>query len=406
LQRNAIPARKLPERLRAASQADMVPIDFTMLRGNPPAEHLVGPGDVLGITIQGVIDQDNAPPLAQFPSNAGVDPKLASPAIGQPVVVSPQGELVLPLVKAVSVNGKSLAQVSELIRAAYVERDILKAGRDYVTVDLIRPRHVNVIVLREDSGPISPVLYRRDTQVISSRGTGHALELPIYQNDLLHALVETGGLPGVDGFNEVWILRNEGLTSEVRSQVISSLQGGRTPQSLMALHGVETRFIRVPLRICPGQSVAFSPDDVILREGDVVYIESRESDFFLGGGLLNGGKYYLPRDRDIDVFEAIAIASNATYGPAGANAAATNFRSGPGNIVPPTRVIVVRKVESGEQVKIHVDLRVAINDPRERLIVQPGDLVLLKYTPAELAGNLALNFVNVGYNINNTGNRN
>ena len=95
------------------------------------------------------------------------------------------------------------------------------------------------------------------------------------------------------------------------------------------------------------------------------------------------------------------MANGNAVGPAGINAVATNFRNGPGNIVPPTRAIVVRRLADGRQIKIRVDLRAALDDPRERILIQPEDFVLLKYTPGEIATNLALNFVNVGYAIPN-----
>ena len=118
--------------------------------------------------------------------------------------------------------------------------------------------------------------------------------------------------------------------------------------------------------------------------------------------ILQRGSNLIERDNtrtDLDVIGAIALANGNVNGPAGANAAATNFRSGPGNIVPPSRVIILRQVASGEQVKIHVDLKQASLNNRERILIQPEDVVMLHYTGGELAANVALNFVNVGYNI-------
>ena len=87
-------------------------------------------------------------------------------------------------------------------------------------------------------------------------------------------------------------------------------------------------------------------------------------------------------------------------GPSG-NATATNFRSGPGNIVAPTDVVVLRKLPNGEQVKILVDLRVAMNNPHERIAVMPRDMIILRYKPSELISNIALNFINFNYQLPN-----
>ncbi len=59
--------------------------------------------------------------------------------------------------------------------------------------------------------------------------------------------------------------------------------------------------LKIPLRLPPGVIPSFRPDDVILKDGDVVYIESRDAEVFYTGGLLPGGEYQIPRDYDLDV---------------------------------------------------------------------------------------------------------
>src|SRR5262249_35985874 len=58
---------------------------------------------------------------------------------------------------------------------------------------------------------------------------------------------------------------------------------------------------RIPLRLRKGQPPPFRPEDVILQNGDVVYIPSRDADVFYTGGLLFTGQYALPRDYDLGV---------------------------------------------------------------------------------------------------------
>jgi hypothetical protein len=159
--------------------------------------------------------------------------------------------------------------------------------------------------------------------------------------------------------------------------------------------------IRIPLRVPCGEQPIIDPRDVILGDGDILFIESREREFFVTGGLLQGGMFPLPRDYDLDILEAIALATGSSLGPTGTNGAVANFQFRPGAIIPPSRVIVVRRLEDGQQIKIHVDLRIAVNNPRERLVIQPRDLLLLKYRPCELMGNLALNIVNFTFIIPN-----
>ena len=242
---------------------------------------------------------------------------------------------------------------------------------------------------------------RRDTQVFAKRGSGFSLDLPVYRNDVMHALTESGGLPGTDAFNDIWVLKAGMTDTSEQSQIVKWIEDGKSGPEIEQLSTTGCRVVQIPLRVIPGQPLPFAPEDVILNNGDVVYISSRDTEYFNGGGLLQGGRFRMPRDRDIDVIDAIAIANGNVGGPAGSNAAGNNFRSGPGNIVPPTRVIVIRKLPTGEQIKIRVDLKAAMNDPNERIIIQPRDLVVLKYKPGELLSNVALNFVNIGFNIPN-----
>jgi hypothetical protein len=66
--------------------------------------------------------------------------------------------------------------------------------------------------------------------------------------------------------------------------------------------------------------------------------------------------------------------------------------AGPGNVIPPSRAVVIRKLPNGQQLMIRVDLSKARHDVRERIIIQPGDFVMMHYKPGEIAGNVALNF--------------
>jgi len=84
--------------------------------------------------------------------------------------------------------------------------------------------------------------------------------------------------------------------------------------------------------------------------------------------------------------QAIALAGGSVGSTAGSSG--TGLLSGANStIFPATRVIVLREL-CGEQVPIEIDLRRAMIDPAERIRIQPGDFILLEYTPLELIGNL------------------
>ncbi len=227
------------------------------------------------------------------------------------------------------------------------------------------------------------------------RGTANTIELPSFENDVLHALTQTGGLPGEDARNELWVLR--GAAASGQAEVLERIQNGSDPAAA-ALTGAS--IVRIPLTAIPGQPLPFGPTDIVLHDGDVLYVQSRANEVYYTGGLMPGGQFLLPRDYDLDVVNAISLAGGAPNGPAGFPLI-PQFRSGsgPGNIVAPTRVMIVRKLADGAQVKIHVDLRKALNDPREHVLIQPGDTIMVFWKPWELAANIGLNMINFQYSI-------
>ncbi len=390
----AIPAQQLPLELIPQPRCPKVPIDFTLLRQPPPPGYIVGPRDILGIYIQDVLGRREDPPpvftLVTPPGSS--DPPLV---VGNPVTVSEDGTIILPQIPPLRVAGLTIAQIDGLIRRAYtIDHHLLQPGREQVNVTLIRKRLHRIVVVREDSAAVPPILKPRDGTLIARRGTANTIELPSFENDVLHALTQTGGLPGEDAYNEVWVLR--GGSGVMTPGALEQLQAGTDPALLAAQAGGP--IIRIPLAVVPGGVVPFGPDDIILHDGDVLFVQLRSSECFYTGGLLPGGQFLLPRDYDIDVVNAISLAGGAPHGPAGFPLIAqVRSGSGPGNIVSPTRVIIVRKSPDGNQIKIHVDLRKAINEPREKVLIQPGDTILVFWKPWEVAANIGLNLIEFSY---------
>ena len=142
--------------------------------------------------------------------------------------------------------------------------------------------------------------------------------------------------------------------------------------------------MRIPLRLRPGEAPPFSPGDVILHSGDIVFIEARDTEVFYTGGLLPTRQFPLPRNYDLDVVDAIAFVS----GPIVNGGQNYNNLSGsliqPGIGFPsPSLVTVLRRTAGGGQIPIRVDLNKALRDRRERLLIQPGDVVILQQTVGE-----------------------
>jgi hypothetical protein len=119
---------------------------------------------------------------------------------------------------------------------------------------------------------------------------------------------------------------------------------------------------------------------------------------FYSGGLLPPGAFILPRDHDLDVVSAVALVRgpliNGDFG--GSNLSGDLVKPGIGN-PSATLLAVVRRTPGGGQVAIKVDLARALRDPRERIPVHPGDVLILQEKPGEA---LARVFTQTIFNFN------
>ena len=223
------------------------------------------------------------------------------------------------------------------------------------------------------------------------------VSLPAYENDVLHALSESGGLPGNEAKSEVIILRGAGNNPKAQEQAQRAIGRSVDPRQLFAS---TPNITRIPLRIGPHDPpVQLSQDDIILHTGDIIFVQSRESEVFYTGGLLHGGQFPIPRDYDLDVLGAIAIAGGSVTTTAGGNINASGYHMGVGSIFPPTRVIVVRTLK-GKMEVVKISLKTAVTDPHQRILVQPNDLIMLEYTNFELVMNTLLNNLNLTFSVN------
>ena len=266
----------------------------------------------------------------------------------------------------------TLIEAEEAIRKAYtVDKKILNAGEERILVSLMKPRTYRVQVDRQDS---SALTVAGGLIGNARRGTGAAVDLPAYENDVLNALNRTGGLPGLDALNEVIVQRD--------------------------VKGQGTKVTRIPMRLREGEPVPFSARDVILEDGDIVFVEARDTEVFYTGGVLQARQYVLPRDYDLRVVEAIALGGGPLINGLFAQSNLTGNISATGIGSPnPSRVSVLRRTKYNGQIPIIVDLNLALNDPRENIILQAGDVLILQETPGEAItrwtiGALRINILN------------
>ncbi len=390
---HAIPASRLDPSIQGCSKESLAPLPFAALGQPRVDEHIIGAGDTLSIYVFGVYPaNEEETPIVQrtqtvnqqyYPPNGS---EVGS-RTGLPVAVDSDGTIDLPLVGQINVADMTLNEAVDTILQNYRDKNLLQKNRERVTVGLITPRVKRVIVLREDT-PATPVtLVQPGTNDEIHRGSGQIIDLPVYENDVLHALAATGGLPGTDAKSELWVIRN---LPDADRTYLSSSQLELWTQSVM-IDGVGPQVVRIPLKGCPGAPLPFSTNDITLEEGDVVFVP-RRNEHFVTGGLLPGARIPLPRDEDIDVLEAIALATGSVGGPLGQDGSVLAGGS-PGFMREPTRVLILRKLPDGRQLPIRVDLDRAMKDEKERILIQPDDVVMLQFKPASAGLNGALNFV-------------
>lgn len=365
-----VPAHRVPPELLGDPVEPTETIDLALLGQPSPDVYRLAAGDVLGIWIDGILgDRSQTPPVHPSIQETTV------PGIGFPVRIREDGTISLPLVQPIRLTGLTLGEAEQAIVRAYtIDRRLIQPGVDRIMVTIIRPRTYHVVVMRQESIG-GATLVENNFVRNQKRGTGHELELPAYKNDVLNALAETGGLPGLEALNRVVIHRN----------VRPDLPPGLPAPQPDGPPTVARRTIEIPLRTRPGEPVPFGPEDVILHDGDVVFLEARDHEVFYTGGLLPTGEHSLPRDYDLDIVEAISmVGGSMANGGFNTNSVflVAFTESGLGG-PSPSMALVLRRTADGGQVPIRVNLNRALRDPRERILIEPGDVILLQQTPGE-----------------------
>ena len=466
---DGMPARYVPESIKSPSRSNKKTIDLSLLAQRKPREHLVGPGDVLGVYIDGVLGKPNEPPPVHMTEN-----RIVPPSLGFPIPVRSDGSISLPLLKTpLQVDGMTLGQVESLVLKAYtVTQKTLNADNARILVSLQQPRTYRVMVVRQEAGTDVGGDFGGFNPGALKRGSGQVVSLPVYENDVMHALAATNGLPGLDAENTIYIVRqrqavaaanppqakpptsghahppSNPVTGFQRATQVRQTAGwsvgdgpvaglprarGRSYRAVYAPLGLQPpttagpvvvnsdsrwaamqgipgdapyqqpsdgwpshsvnpltienpRILTIPIRLSATDRPSFQESDVILQDGDIVFIESRDTEIFYTGGLLGGGQFTLPRDYDLDVLGAIAIAQGRSVGQMSDTSVFGASALNQDVSVSASKLIVLRSMPNGSQVPIKVDLYKALRNPAERLTIRPGDYLVLQYTPLEAIG--------------------
>ena len=310
---DGIPVRLLPPEIVGPSKACYQTIPLNLLRQTPPDAYRLDAGDVLGVFIEGYLGEKNVllpvqvAPLVQIPGQ-----NRLPPGAGYPVPVQEDGKIALPAFPKLSVKGMTVGEARDAIRNLY--KDKIDNNERFL-VTLLHQRQQQVLVFRQEA---QQFLAGQDGPIpISKRNTGHLVDLPAYQNDVLNALARSGGLPELDAYNEIIICREGMRDRQPKLDVMKQVEKAK-PGSDPSQFGVWTGdTLRIPLRLPPGAPLPFGPEDIVLHTGDVLFLEARDEQAFFTAGLLPPGKHMIPRDHDLDVIEAIALVRGPLYNGAG-----------------------------------------------------------------------------------------
>ncbi len=386
---DSVPADRVPRQLLAEPQANKKQIDLARLRQAKPANYILDADDILGVYIERILGNPEEAPPVRFPE-VGSD---LSPSIGFPIPIREDGTISLPLIDPIPLRGLTLQQAEELIKRTYVESELLQP-RARVIITLMKERTYRVFVVRQDNSNFNTAQYAatRGSNPVSERSDlssrGFVLQLPAYKNDVLNALSLTGGMPGINAKAEIRLLRGDRMQFAEQDAKLKEFYRDHDPSQFP--FGVipdrpdDANSIRIPLRLRPGEVPQFRPEDIILRDGDIVFVDTRETEVYYTGGLLGGGEFPLPRDYDLDVLTAVARSGQSLgVGSAQQRGGGAGGLIGAAGSIPPSELIVLRPLPGQRQIAISVDMNRAINDPRTRLLVRPGDTLILRYKPKE-----------------------
>ncbi len=284
LELEASELQKLASEKEQSATTDVVKINRQL------GPYRAGPNDVLTITLT------RADQPALFPPT--------------PFRVDKKGEIELPVVGSVSIEGLELDEIEDKIRAAYVPGVLTDA---VVHTDVLTPETTNVLVIGAVSTPGLIALQR-------------------HERNLLYAIVGAGGV------------------SDIASGE-ATLQRIRQPGQLQTFN------LRDPIEL--QQAVALQP----LEQGDIIQVRAATPNTIYVGGLVAGpSPQAYPTGVRVSVLQALA----------GAGGLRTDIY--------PKEGTLVRRLPSGREVHVRLDLdRIALGQDKNLELI-PGDILWVPFT--------------------------
>lgn len=336
-------ARNLPASLQATATRSTSSVNIEQMAGDGVGASEIGPGDLISVVVNSGTADDKMTPI---PARVGED-----------------GTVMVPLIGGVAVGGLEPVMAEQRIARAAIERGIYR--QPYVTVTITQRAVNHVTVLGGVSRP-------------------GVVELPRGASDLASAIAAAGGLSN-DAGTQVEILHHG---SQPTADHATAATTATMPEGVkLASYNESAKSAASPTRpifpppeaeSSPAGSTTIrvdltqvgnvSPQARKLEDRDVVMVQPRERRLIHVTGLVQKpNEFELPRDQDLRVLDAIAMAG------------------GTSSLVA-DKVFVIRKMPNmAEPAVIKVSIARAKRDGNENLRLAEGDMVSVENTPATVA---------------------
>jgi len=319
-QRGHFTAATLPAELQAPPVENSQTIDLSCLAGPAASRDLIGPGDLLKVSLA-----------------AGLD---AGAVVNIFARVGDDGIALLPEVGPIHLAGLYLVQAEQQIAAACVGRGLYRQPHVTVAMEQQRTNRVTVVGAVKEPG---------------------IHELPRGSSYLLAGIMAAGGL-AEDAGTHIEI-RHPALDGRLAWQGAPSATapGVQLTGNMTVGSDASARVVRLDLTEAVHQGVGGE----YLHDGSVVTIERKQPQPIQVIGLVRKpGQYEFPIHHDLRLFDAIALANGTSSRLA-------------------DQVVVIRGSPDEQNfVRIAASLSSAKRNPAENLRLAPGDIVSVEETVA------------------------
>ena len=314
-------ASSMPRNLRLVAQQNPQEVDLSKLAWASGGSETIGPGDLLKVSIAASLDKDDQDEVG--------------------VRVRDDGTAVVPRLGALHLAGFEPQAAEALIRQKSVDQGLYVDPTVTISFTSKKKNYVRVLGAVNDPG---------------------LHELPPNASDIVSAIAQAGGLSENAGTNvEIQNPINSASRNQDRRLIAGGAEGPFTAisDSKDVTESGGMRAYTVSLTSA-AKSVG---NRYRVEDGGVVMVEKRDpAPIHVGGLVKSAGEFEVPVGKPLTVLKAVDLAGGISNQLA-------------------NKVYVIRPLANGESALIQVSLRKAKRNPKEDILLGPGDKVSVEQTP-------------------------